>query len=170
MSLPTRVGGSLSAVWPGLRALHQELRVRLKVSPHVVRVKYKTTISSGDEVDTPRTRRFTRTTSVFLGFSCGKLRRWASVAGFCNPPFTQLSQSSAAGSREQGARVVQLRFLAGGNVERQETGEGLLRHLPTGWRIRVMTTRKTRATTKRWSLGIASPLRIRSAGDRWEVG
>src|ERR1700744_739126 len=122
MSLPTRVGGSLSAVWPGLRALHQELRVRLKVPPHVVRVKYKTTRSSGSEVDTPRTRRFMRPTSVFLGFSCGKLRQWASFAGFCNPPFTQLSQTIAAGSREQGARVVQLRFLLGGNVERQETG------------------------------------------------
>jgi hypothetical protein len=120
MSLPTRVGGSFSAVWPGIRALHQELRVRLKVPPHVVRVKYKTTRSSGSEVDTPGTRRFMRPTSVFLGFSCGKLRIWASVAGFCNPPFTQLSQSSAVRSREQGARVVQLRFLPGGNVERQE--------------------------------------------------
>ena len=120
MGLPTRVGGSFSAVWPGLRALHQELRVSLKVPPHVVRVKYKTTRSSGGEVDTPRTRRFMRPTSVFLGFSCGKLRQWASFAGFCNPSFTQLSQTIAAESPEQGARVVQLRFLLGGNVERQE--------------------------------------------------
>jgi len=122
MCLPTRVGGSFSAVWPGLRALHQELRVSLKVPPHVVRVKYKTTRSSGGEVDTPRTRRFMRPTSVFLGFSCGKLRQWASFAGFCNPPFTQLSQTIAAASPEQGARVVQLRFLLGGNVERQGLG------------------------------------------------
>ena len=147
MGLPTRVGGSFSAVWPGLRALHQELRVSLKVPPHVVRVKYKTTRSSGGEVDTPRTRRFMRPTSVFLGFSCGKLRQWASFAGFCNPSFTQLSQTIAAASPEQGARVVQLRFLLGGNVERQRLGIRKLRvrRAPIlNWDLRCSSGRELR--------------------------
>jgi hypothetical protein len=41
------------AVWPGRQALHQRLRVKMKVTPHLVRVKYKTTRCSGVEVDTP---------------------------------------------------------------------------------------------------------------------
>ena len=58
--------------------------VKMKVPPHVVRVKYKTTRYCGVEVDTPRMRVRVGSTSVFLGFSCGKLWKGASFAGFVN--------------------------------------------------------------------------------------
>jgi hypothetical protein len=59
-------------------------RVSLKVPPYLVHVKYKTTTSSGAEVDTPGTRPQGPSTSDFLGFLCGKLREAALLVGFVN--------------------------------------------------------------------------------------
>ena len=61
----------LVKVWPGEQALHQRA-VRLKVTPHLVRVKYKTTRSCGVEVDTPQMRGCAEAEAVFWGFCCGK--------------------------------------------------------------------------------------------------
>jgi hypothetical protein len=114
----------------------------LKVPPHLVRVKYKTTRSSGVEVDTPGTRRFTGPTSVFLGFSCGKLRIGAPFAGFCNHSFTRLSQTIAVHSRGQDARTVQSRFFGVEMWERgsgKETGSRKQIRAKPEWKLRALS-------------------------------
>jgi hypothetical protein len=53
----------------------------MKVPPYVVHVKYKTTTYSGIDAGTPKHAEIVASTSIFMGFSCGKLGERAWIAG-----------------------------------------------------------------------------------------